>query len=130
MDQLTFSIVEKGDDKLLLEAQGVVNENTLSTLRNFATQAEDKIASMHEKTGKKVRCVFDLTKVQEIKDPGTVATLAEFQKNNKPHIERTALVVTDTSIKLIVNVAGAMAMRDNIQIFDDLAIGQQWAYGN
>lgn len=130
MALLKFETKQISADQLFLKATGVLNSDSITELKGFATVTEDLIATMHEKAGRLIKCVFDISEINEAKDPSAIAVLAEFQANNKPHILRTALVASKPEIKLAIGIVGAMAQRDNIQTFDTQEEAVAWAFAD
>jgi hypothetical protein len=129
MNELKFETQELAPDRLYLKASGSVNRDTLESLANWTRATQDKISEMHLACGKPISCVFDITEVEETKDPEVIAKLVEFQKINKPHVFRTALIVLKPEIRLNMTIISELAERDNIHPFTDLEEGKAWAFG-
>jgi ABC-type transporter Mla MlaB component len=128
MEQLTFEVTELAPNRLQLKAMGSFGGGTLKQLEDFARETSAKIADMHERSGDQIACVFDLLGVSEAKDPAAINALVEFQKHNKPHVRRTALVVKDPQVRFAMSVIGALADRYNIRSFATYQEAEAWAF--
>ncbi len=129
MNEFEFELEDLAPDRLYLSVRGGISQLTLDRLSEFTAAARQKIADMHMSCGKPISCVFDITGVEQAKDQEVVSELVEFQKLNKPHIYRTALIVKKPEVKLMMTIVAELAGRDNICSFSDLDEGKAWAFG-
>ncbi len=128
MSQLIFETKELSPTRLWLRAAGVVDESCAAQVREWAEQTTQHIAQMHERSGSLISCVFDLLEVSGLKDPAAVSELVNFQRNNKPYIHRTALLIKDPEMRLALSVVGALADRYNISSFASNQEAEKWAF--
>lgn len=129
MAELKFESKELAPDRLYLKAVGVVSSETIEVLDAWTQETQEKISDMHMSCGKPICCVFDITEVEQTKDPEVIAKLVEFQKMNKPHIYRTALIVRKPEVRLSMTIVAELAGRNNIHSFSDEEEGRAWAFG-
>lgn len=128
MTGLVFESKQLAPDKLWLKASGSLDGESTEKIRTWTQETAALIARMHDQSGKPVSCVFDLVGVGEAKDPAVINTLVEFQKQNKPHIHRTGLVVKDPEVRLALSIVGALADRYNIRSFASNQEAENWAF--
>lgn len=129
MAELKFEGEELAPDRLYLKATGLVSSETIDVLDAWTKETQAKISDMHMNCGKPICCVFDISEVEQTRDPDVIAKLVEFQKINKPHIYRTALIVKKPEVRLSMTIVAELAGRDNIHAFDNEKDGQAWAFG-
>lgn len=128
MTGLRFESKELAGDRLWLKAAGTLDAGELQSLTAWLGDIAKKLAAMHEKSGSPVSCVFDLLEVGETKDPAIINALVEFQKGNKPHVRKTALIIKDPEVRLAMSIVGALADRYNVRSFASNQEAEQWAF--
>jgi hypothetical protein len=128
MTDLTFERKELAPDRLWLKAAGMLSGDSVDRLKAWVTETAGTIEEMHKTSGKPVSCVFDLVDVAEAKDPIVINTLVAFQKLNKPHIHKTALIIKDPEVRLAMSIVGALADRYNIRSFASNQEAENWAF--
>ncbi len=124
----TFESKQPAPDKLWLKVSGGLSAASADDLKAWMVQIEAIIAAMHTAAGVGISCVFDLVDLVEANDPVVITSLVEFQKQNKPHIRRTALVIKDPQVRLAMSIVGALADRYNIRSFASNQEAEGWAY--
>ncbi len=130
MTGLVFESKQLAPDRLWLKASGSLSGESTAQIQDWVTKTAALIAHMHEQSGKTISCVFDLVGIKEAKDPAVINALVDFQKQNKPHIHRTGLVVKDPEIRLALSIVGALADRYNIRSFASNQEAESWAFSD
>lgn len=128
MTGFTFESKQLAKDRLWLKVSGGLSAASAEELKAWLVQIEAIIATMHQDSGAGVSCVFDLVDLTEANDPVVINALVEFQKQNKPHIRRTALVIKDPQVRLAMSIVGALADRYNIRSFASNQEAEGWAF--
>lgn len=130
MTGLVFESKQLTPDRLWLKAAGSLGGESTEKIEQWVTETAALIAHMHEGSGKTISCVFDLTGIDEAKDPAVINALVGFQKQNAPHIHRTGLVVKDPEVRLALSIVGALADRYNIRSFASNQEAESWAFSD
>lgn len=128
MTGFTFESKQLTQDRLWLKVSGGLSAANANELQAWLGQIEAIIATMHETAGTDISCVFDLVDLVEANDPVVITALVEFQKQNKPHIRRTALIIKDPQMRLAMSIVGALADRYNIRSFASNQEAEGWAF--
>jgi hypothetical protein len=128
MEMLRFESKEVAPGQLYLKAAGPINADNLSQLKTWTEQTAELIASVHNKSGNPISCVFDISGLTEASDARAVAILTEFQKANSPHIRRTGLVVSNSKVGSMLHMSAMLASRTNITQFPSAAEAEAWAF--
>ena len=124
MEKFETYVDEHGIVNMLI--RGRVRKEVWSQFTKWIEDTEKKIREQHEKTGKKVKTIVDLTETSSQYDSETIAALASFTKVNKPHIEKTATFGANTMIKFAEDLVITISGRTNIKAFKEKDEAIKW----
>lgn len=129
MADLTFESKDLAPDRLWLRAAGPLSSENTGQLQAWLVDMAGLIEKMHAVSGVTISCVFDLVGMGQAQGQDIISSLVEFQKQNKPHIRRTALIIKDPDVRLTMSVVAALADRYNIRSFASNQEAEGWAFG-
>ena len=109
-----------------LKISGSLSLDRLPALRADIEKAELVIREMHDRTGRKVRVLIDITEFDGVYDVGAITAMTEFAKADERFVQRTASFGGPDNAKISGEVVTGLAGRNNIKVFASKADALDW----
>jgi predicted transcriptional regulator YheO len=103
---------------LLLTLQGNITDTELPQLKQDLLDAAVFIRTESEKALRPLPILVDVSKLDRAYSPEGIMLLAEFEKNNRPYVSKTAVYGTDIKIKFTGEIISALSDRKNISFHE------------
>lgn len=87
---LTVDLLRTG--ALLIKITGDITDATLPTLQEDVRQGSLTIRTESERALRPLPVMVDVSKLNRAYSPEAITLLAEFEKTNRPYVERTAVL--------------------------------------
>ncbi len=106
------------DGIILLTLQGNITDTELPQLKTDLQDAAALIREESEKALRPLPVLVDVSKLDRAYSPEGIMLLAEFEKNNRPYVSKTAVFGTDIKIKFTGEIISALSDRKNISFHE------------
>ena len=106
------------DGIILLTLQGNVGETELPQLKQDLQDAAVLIRTESEKALRPLPVLMDVSKLDRAYSSEGIMLLAEFEKNNRPYVTKTAVFGSDIKIKFTGEIISALSGRQNISFHE------------
>jgi len=106
------------DGTVLITIQGDLRkEESLSMLKQDIVKGNTFIREESQRALRPLSTLVDLTKLSNAYEPEGMLLLAEFEKNNRPYVHKTACFTEDAKLRLAGEIISALSNRKNIFFF-------------
>lgn len=121
---MKLSVDENGI--VVISLFGSLTPDRLETLQAEVTAGAAAIKEISEKQGGKVKILMDLSGFDGNYDAKAMDIMADFAKQNRDYVEKTAGFSNISKAKMAGEVVSALADRENIQFFDSKEEALAW----
>jgi len=113
---LTISLTREGI--LFIIIQGELTKERLPLLKEDIEKAKAFIREESQQALRPLPVLIDLTNLSSVYEPEAMLVLADFEKADRPYVQRTICFGASAKIKLAGEIISALSNRENISFFD------------
>ena len=103
---------------ICLTIQGELNEERLPLFKEDIQKVNAFIREESEKASHPLPILTDLSKLSSTYDPSAMLLLADFEKGNRPYVQKTFCFGANAKIKFAGEIVSALSDRGNISFFN------------